>query len=265
MKSLKIFSLALGLLLSISGISAQTIKGKVVDKKSNEPIVGAVITYGNSRGLVTDANGEFTVKSEEVGDVLNVSLVGYKAQKVGLNANTKSLTIHLEEDQTVLNDVVVVGYGTSTREKLTGNVTTITAETLAQYPGSNVLEVLQGRVAGLTLTKSSGVAGAGASINIRGLNTPLGAAVDACGPNGCCVDEAATSTEPLVIIDGIPFINKSISAWEIGAAGAIGPLATISTSDLERIDVLKDADATAIYGSRGANGVILITTKKGLN
>jgi TonB-dependent SusC/RagA subfamily outer membrane receptor len=86
--------------------------------------------------------------------------------------------------------------------------------------------------------------------------------VDSCGPNGCCVDEEATNTEPLIIVDGIPFINQSISAWEIGAAGAIGPLATISTSDLERIDVLKDADATAIYGSRGANGVILITTKK---
>jgi TonB-dependent SusC/RagA subfamily outer membrane receptor len=265
MKSLKIFSVALGLLLSISGISAQTVKGKVVDKKSNEPIVGAVVTYSKGGGSVTDVNGEFTVKSEDAGDGLNVSLIGYKAQKIGLDGKTKNLTIRLEEDQTVLNDVVVVGYGTSTREKLTGNVTTINAETLAQYPGSNVLEVLQGRVSGLTLTKNSGVAGAGASINIRGLNTPLGAAVDACGPNGCCVEEGATNTEPLIIIDGIPFINQSISAWEVGAAGAIGPLSTISTSDLERIDVLKDADATAIYGSRGANGVILITTKKRLN
>ncbi|GHU66717.1 hypothetical protein FACS189413_00200 [Bacteroidia bacterium] len=260
----KIFSsLALGLLLSISGISAQTIKGKVIDKESKEPIVGASVTYGKNGGVATDANGEFTVEAKDAGKSLNILYLGYKAQKVNLKGDT-DLTISLEEDQKALSDVVVIGYGKSTREKLTGNVTTINSETLAQYPGTSVLEVLQGRVSGLTLTKTSGVAGAGASINIRGLKTPFGAAVDACGANGCCVDEAATNTEPLIIVDGVPFLNQSISAWEIGAAGAIGPLATISTSDLERIDVLKDADATAIYGSRGANGVILITTKKEL-
>jgi TonB-dependent SusC/RagA subfamily outer membrane receptor len=263
MKAKTFTSLALGLLLSISGINAQTIKGRVIDKNSNEPVVGASVTYGKDGGVSTNDKGEFTVDAKDAGKSLNISYLGYKAQKVNLKDDT-DLIISLEEDQKALSDVVVIGYGKSSREKLTGNVATITSETLAQYPGTSVLEVLQGRVSGLTLTKTSGVAGAGASINIRGLNTPLGAVVDSCGPNGCCVTEETTNTEPLIIVDGIPFINQSISAWEIGAAGAIGPLATISPSDLERIDILKDADATAIYGSRGANGVILITTKKEL-
>jgi TonB-dependent SusC/RagA subfamily outer membrane receptor len=260
MKAKTFTSLALGLLLSISGINAQTIKGKVIDKSSNEPVVGAVVSYGNNAGTSTDENGEFTVDSKTAGKNLNVSLVGYKAQKVDIKGNT-NLTISLEEDQKALSDVVVIGYGKSSREKLTGNVSTITSETLAQYPGTSVLEVLQGRVSGLSIAKSSGLPGSNASINIRGLNTPSGAVADACG---CCTTDDATNTEPLIIIDGVPFINQSVSALDIGAVGSIGPLATLSTSDLERIDVLKDSDATAIYGSRGANGVILITTKKGI-
>jgi TonB-dependent SusC/RagA subfamily outer membrane receptor len=212
--------------------------------------------------VITDINGEFSVDAKKAGKSVNVSFLGYKEQKVDLNRISENPVINLEEDSKALNEVVITGYGKSTREKATGNVSTITAETLAQYPGTSVIDVLQGRVAGLTIAKSSGLPGSNASINIRGLNTPSGAVGDACG---CCTTGDATNTEPLVIIDGVPFVNQSISALDLGAVGSIGPLATLSTADIERIDVLKDSDATAIYGSRGANGVILITTKKELN
>ncbi|MDR3339024.1 MAG: TonB-dependent receptor plug domain-containing protein [Candidatus Symbiothrix sp.] len=249
----------LSLLLSINGLNAQNVKGKIVDK-NGDPISGATISYGENQGITADNKGEFTVNLAEVGKQFSVNSLGYKSKQVNLNNRSRDLTIQLDEDLKTLDQLVITGYGKSSREKLTGSVSSITAETLAQYPGTSVLEVLQGRVAGLSIAKSSGLSGSNASINIRGLNTPSGAVGDACG---CCTTGESTNTEPLIIIDGVPFINQSISPLDIGAVGATGPLATLSTSDLERIDVLKDADATAIYGSRGANGVILISTKKG--
>jgi TonB-dependent SusC/RagA subfamily outer membrane receptor len=252
----------LGLLLSVGVIDAQTVKGRVIDKNSNEPVVGAVVSYGKNGGVITDINGEFSVDAKKAGKSVNVSFLGYKEQKVDLNRISENPVINLEEDSKTLSEVVITGYGKSTREKATGNISTITSETLEQYPGTSVLEVLQGRVAGLTIAKSNGLAGSNTSINIRGLNTPSGSVTLSAGHSCCGGEDSKPNTEPLIIIDGIPFINQSISPLELGAVGAIGPLATLSTSDIERIDVLKDADATAIYGSRGANGVILITTKK---
>lgn len=252
--------LALGLLLSI-GLNAQQVTGKVVNKTTGLPVAGASIAYGDNSGTITNAQGEFVIDTKVAGKQVDITSVGYKSQKAKLS---KNLTIQLEEDLQNLSEVVVVGYGKTSKDKLTGSVSTITAETLAQYPGTSLIEVLQGRVAGLTIAKTNGIPGANASINIRGTNTLSGAVVDACGSGGCCVTEEAPATEPLIVVDGIPFINQSISPLDIGAVGAIGPLATLSTADIERIDVLKDADATAIYGSRGANGVILITTKSKL-
>lgn len=263
---IRILTVALSILFVSGGLNAQSIKGKVVDK-NGEPIVGATISYGENKGLPTDENGLFSLKKEDAGSELTVSFLGYKTQQVRVNNRTKDLTVTLEEDQKALDQVVVVGYGKLRREKLTGSVTTIDEKTLASYSGKSVLDVLQGRVAGLQIASKSGLPGSGASINIRGVNTIGSAFVDGCGTKGCCSDPNAgnqTNTEPLVIVDGIPFINQSVSALEIGAAGATGPLATLSTSDIERIDILKDADATAIYGSRGSNGVILISTKRGL-
>jgi TonB-dependent SusC/RagA subfamily outer membrane receptor len=256
----KFLFLALGILLSI-GLNAQQFTGKVVNKTTGLPVAGASIAYGDNSGTVTNDQGEFVVDKKVAGKQVEITSVGYKSQKVKLN---KDLTVQLEEDLENLSEVVVVGYGRTSKDKLTGSVATITSETLAQYPGTSLVEVLQGRVAGLTISKSSGIPGAKASINIRGTNTLSGALVDACGSGGCCVTEEPVNTEPLIVVDGVPFINQSISPLDVGAVGAIGPLATLSTADVERIDVLKDADATAIYGSRGANGVILITTKSAL-
>lgn len=266
MKSkIKLFAVILGVLFTANELNAQVINGKVVDK-NGEPISGATIAYGENKGVTSDANGLFTINREDVGSEFTVSFLGYKSQQVKVS-DKKELTVTLEEDQKVLDQVVVVGYGKLKREKLTGSVTTIDEATLATYSGKSVLDVLQGRVAGLQVASKSGLPGAGASINIRGVNTIGSSFVDACGEKGCCTDPNAddqTNTEPLIIVDGVPFINQSVSALSIGAAGATGPLATLSTSDIERIDILKDADATAIYGSRGANGVILISTKRGL-
>ncbi|MDR2564211.1 MAG: TonB-dependent receptor plug domain-containing protein [Prevotellaceae bacterium] len=254
---LKISVTILSFLLLSGHLNAQSLKGKIVDKKSGEPIAGAVVAYDKG-SVLTDDQGTFTVNQKESGDRLSVSILGYKSQEVALGDRPQNLVIRLDAEQKALSEVVVTGYGKSSKEKLIGSVSTITAETLAQYPGTNLLEVLQGRVAGLTIARSSGLAGSATSINIRGVNTFTSGA-SGCA---CCISGEVTNTEPLVIVDGVPFINQSVSPLDLGAVGSIGPLATLSTSDVERIDILKDADATAIYGSRGANGVILITTKK---
>ena len=256
---LRISISVLGILLLSGALSAQSLKGKIVDNKSGEPIAGAVVAYDKG-SISTDDQGGFSVKENESGDRLTISSLGYKSQEITVGDRSQHLVIRLEEDKKALDQVVVTGYGKSSKEKLTGSVSTITAETLAQYPGTNLLEVLQGRIAGLTIARTSGLQGSATSINIRGVNTFTSGA----SGHTCCVsgDATNTNTEPLVIIDGVPFINQSVSPLDLGAVGAVGPLATLSTSDVERIDVLKDADATAIYGSRGANGVILITTKK---
>lgn len=254
----------LSLLLSIGGLSAQSVdvKVKVTDKKG-EPVSGAVVTYGKKQGVVADANGEVTINKKSAGNKITVRYLGFKQQEINLNDESENLSIVLEEDPKELGDVVVIGYGKTLKRKATGTISTITRETLDQYPGTNLQEILQGRVAGLTLTKTSGLPGSNSSLNIRGVNTLSSS--DG-GGHACCGGGAPTptNTEPLIVIDGVPFINQSISPLDIGAVGEIGPLASLSTADIERIDVLRDSDATAIYGSRGANGVILITTKSSL-
>jgi TonB-dependent SusC/RagA subfamily outer membrane receptor len=261
----KIFLAVATLLLTFSAIKAENIKGKVLDENGN-PIIGAVITYGKT-GVTADSNGEFSIDYSKTGGKIKVSFLGYKPKEVKLGKNAEDLLITLEEDAKALQQVVVVGYGKTSKEKNTGSVTSITAETLERYSGKSVLDVLQGRVAGLQISSRNGLPGSSAKINIRGTNTIGSSFVDGCGHESCCVDPDAdkqTVTEPLIVVDGVPFINQSVSTLAIGAAGATGPLATLSASDIERIDILKDADATAIYGTRGSNGVILITTKRGL-
>jgi TonB-dependent SusC/RagA subfamily outer membrane receptor len=249
------------LFLTGSLLNAQTtIKGKVVSK-NNEPLVGAVVSLGET-ATETNDKGEFAIKSATAANnTIKVSLLGYATQEVTVDDASAKQTIQLAKSAEELDDAVVIGYGKSSKKKATGTVSTISRETLEQYPGTNVLEVLQGRVSGLTVAKTSGLPGSSASINIRGVTTIDEGFVDACGSGGCCGTTEGTKVEPLIVIDGVPFINESISPLDIGAVGSIGPLASLSTDDVERIDVLKDSDATAIYGARGANGVILITTK----
>ncbi|MDR0726003.1 MAG: TonB-dependent receptor plug domain-containing protein [Prevotellaceae bacterium] len=259
--NIRFIVLLVGTVLTAGILNAQTIKGKVIST-NNDPLVGAVVTLGDA-ATETNDKGEFAIKTAKANNnTIKVSLLGYNSQEIAVEDVSAAQTVQLAKSTENLDDVVVIGYGKSTKKKSTGTVSTITRETLEQYPGTSLLEVLQGRVAGLSISKTSGLPGSNASINIRGVNTIS----DGGGGHGCCGGGAPTSTnvEPLIVVDGVPFINQSISPLDIGAVGAIGPLASLSTTDIERIDVLKDSDATAIYGSRGANGVILITTKSSL-
>lgn len=204
-----------------------TIKGTVVDSKG-APIPGANIKVKNNPNAVaTNANGEFTITAASGSDVLVVSFIGYKTQEVPVN-NQTSIKITLEELNSELNEVVVIGFGTQRKRDLTGSIVSIEAEEITARPGPDPMESLQGRVPGLDITRTSGQAGAGVNIQLRGNRS------------------FTADGTPLFIIDGLP-----------------GDYSTINANDIESIEVLKDAASTAAYGSNGANGVIIVTTKNG--
>ena len=199
--------------------------GRVAD--SQGPLIGAtVMEKGTNNGTVTDFNGNFTL-SVKSGATLVVSYVGYETQEVRAGEN---LHITLQEDGHIVNEVVVIGYGTQRREAVTGSVANIGCEKLNQIAASNAAQALQGRVAGVLMTQTNSKPGAEMQIRIRGQRS------------------LTASNDPLIVLDGIPFM---------------GNLSDINPADIKSMDILKDASATAIYGSRGANGVIIITTAKG--
>ena len=199
--------------------------GYVAD--SQGPLIGAtVMEKGTNNGTVTDFNGFFTLNVKP-GATIVVSYVGYVSQEVKAGDNLK---INLKEDGHVVNEVVVIGYGTQRREAVTGSVANIGGEKLNQVAATNAAQALQGRVAGVLMTQTSSKPGAEMQIRIRGQRS------------------LTASNDPLIVLDGIPFM---------------GQLSDINPTDIKSMDILKDASATAIYGSRGANGVIIITTVKG--
>ena len=199
--------------------------GRVAD--SQGPLIGAtVMEKGTNNGTVTDFNGNFTL-SVKSGATLVVSYVGYETQEVRAGEN---MHITLQEDGHIVNEVVVIGYGTQRREAVTGSVANIGGEKLNQIAASNAAQALQGRVAGVLMTQTNSKPGAEMQIRIRGQRS------------------LTASNDPLIVLDGIPFM---------------GNLSDINPADIKSMDILKDASATAIYGSRGANGVIIITTAKG--
>ena len=194
---------------------------------SQGPLIGAtVMEKGTNNGTVTDFNGFFTLNVKP-GATIVVSYVGYVSQEVKAGDNLK---INLKEDGHVVNEVVVIGYGTQRREAVTGSVANIGGEKLNQVAATNAAQALQGRVAGVLMTQTSSKPGAEMQIRIRGQRS------------------LTASNDPLIVLDGIPFM---------------GQLSDINPADIKSMDILKDASATAIYGSRGANGVIIITTVKG--
>jgi TonB-linked SusC/RagA family outer membrane protein len=207
----------------------RSVSGLVTDEK-NVPLPGVnVVIKGTIRGTSTDAKGTFQLALPEGNNVvLTFSFVGYQSQDVAVG-NKTSLTVSLAPDVNALEEVVVIGYGAVKKRDLTGSVVQLKSEQLKEVPTANVLEAAQGKIAGADITRNSGQAGAGVSIRIRG-NRSIG------GNNA-----------PLIIVDGVQY----------------GNLEDINANDIETMDVLKDASSIAIYGSRGANGVILITTKKG--
>ena len=211
------------------GAWAQGIVKGTVNDETGEPVIGASVrVIGTKTGGVTDINGQFNVTADRNAQ-LEVSYVGFVSQRVAVNGR-QNIIIVLREDNTTLNDVVVIGYGTQRREAVTGSVANIGGEKLNQIAASNAAQALQGRVAGVLMTQTSSKPGEEMQIRIRGQRS------------------LTASNDPLIVLDGIPFM---------------GQLSDINPSDIKSMDILKDASATAIYGSRGANGVILITTEKG--
>ncbi|MBO4673034.1 MAG: TonB-dependent receptor [Bacteroidaceae bacterium] len=227
--------------------SAQKIQGTIVDATSGESIIGATVKYGDGKGVTTDFDGHFAIDVKSLPVKLNISFTGYKSQNITVYDDEEEINVKLLEKRSYLNDVVVVGYGTQSRTQLTGSVTTVKADVFENSTASTLDAALSGQVAGLNVTAASGQPGAESSIRIRGGNS------------------VNASNEPLYVVDGfIYFKDPSTGSTGLSAIdGSLNPLATINPNDIESIEVLKDVSATAIYGSRGANGVILITTKKG--
>lgn len=211
------------------GQQASKVTGTVVDA-NGEAIIGAsVLVKGTSNGTVTNIDGQFTIMNAPQNATLQISYVGYKSQTVAVNGRSV-LKVVLQEDAAVLDEVVVVGYGVQRKSDVTGALARVDEKVLESKPVANAFEAMQGKVAGVDITTGSRPGELG-SIRIRG-NRSISA-----------------SNEPLYVVDGVPLNSGGIDA--------------LNTNDIESIDILKDASSTAIYGSRGANGVVLITTKRG--
>lgn len=221
----------------------RTVEGTVTSE-TGEPLGGATVRLASQpgQGTVTDIDGFFSI-SATPDDVIIVTFVGYQTTEITVGDRT-SFTIILELDQQLLSEVVVVGYGIQQRSDLTGSIASISAEEIANQPVASLDAALQGRASGVFVSSPSGTPGAGISVNIRG-QTSLSA-----------------SSEPLYVIDGVPIISEDLSGLFSGGQ-ATNSLADLNPNDIASIEILKDASATAIYGSRGANGVVLITTRRG--
>ena len=228
-------TLVCGLALSATAFAQQVIvKGHVKDS-AGEPIIGAAIRVnGQSGGAVTDIDGNFSIKADK-GATVTVSYVGYEQAKVSVSNN---MVITLQEDNQSLKEVVVIGYGVARKNDLTGSVTAIKPDDKNHGLQTNAQDMIQGKIAGVNVTSNDGTPGAGARIRVRG-----GSSLTA-------------SNDPLIVIDGLAMDDK-------GVKGLANPLSMVNPNDIETFTVLKDASATAIYGSRASNGVIIITTKKG--
>ena len=231
---MRMLGLILGLFLSVSAFAQIDVKGHVKDA-TGEPIIGATVRVdGTQTATVSDFDGNFVLKAEQ-GANITVSYIGYQSQTVKA---APSLVITLQDDAAVLNEVVVIGYGAVKKSDLTGSVTALKPDTKNKGLVVNAQEMMQGKIAGVNVTSDGGTPGGGSTIRIRG-----GSSLNA-------------SNSPLIVIDGVPMDNN-------GVKGLANPLSMVNPQDIESFNVLKDASATAIYGSRGSNGVIIITTKKG--
>ncbi|NCC10290.1 MAG: TonB-dependent receptor [Bacteroidia bacterium] len=230
-----ILPLLIGLFLSLGAYAQQiTVKGHVKDA-SGEPIIGAnVVVKGTSTGTITDFDGNFTLNAPQ-NSLLSITFVGYKNIEVKA---AKSVVVTLEDDSQVLDAVVVIGYGTVKKNDMTGSVTAIKPDKISKGITTSAQDMMTGKIAGVNVVSKGGTPGGGATIRVRG-----GSSLNA-------------SNDPLIVIDGLAMDND-------GVKGLSNPLALVNPNDIETFTVLKDASATAIYGSRASNGVILITTKKG--
>ena len=227
--------------------SATPIIGKVTDAGTGEAIIGATIYDSRThQGVITDAEGIFRIDVAMFPSELSISYVGYEQQNIRVKGDDDDIVVALKEESHKLSEIVVVGYGTQKRTQLTGSVTTLDKDVLKNSVVPTIDGILSGAVAGVQVTTSN-QPGAASTIRIRGGNS------------------VNANNDPLYVIDGFIYYADagSRSTGVSGIQGGVSPLAFLNASDIESIEVLKDVSATAIYGSRGANGVILITTKSG--
>ena len=220
------------------------VEGTIMDASTQELLIGAnIIEQGTNNGEITDIDGKFTLEVSPSSELL-ISYIGYKDKLVQVAEG--EIIIYLESDAALLNEVVVVGYGSQRKSDLTGAISSIGEKELKQLPSTGIEQALQGRSAGVYITQNSGSPGGAMSVRIRGAGSTL-------------------TTEPLYVIDGIPITNDNAGSSNLrdGQGQNTNALTTINPNDIESIEILKDASATAIYGSRAANGVVIITTKKG--
>jgi len=220
------------------------IHGRVTDSLGN-PLVGAsVMVKGSNRGTTTDSKGDFVLAEVKNSEILNISYTGYITKQYKINGN-ENFTVLLNKSISPLDEIQIIAYGQTTKRFQVGNVSTVTSDEIGKQPVLNPLLALEGRVPGLEITQLSGMNGGGVTVRIQGRNS------------------IQNGLDPLIVIDGVPFPSQlTNTGFETIVQGG-SPLNYVNPADIESIDVLKDADATAIYGSRAANGAILITTKKG--
>lgn len=227
--------------LTLSAQTSHTVSGTVKDAPG-EPLIGvSVVITGTGTGTVTDADGHYRISLPEGKTQLTFSYVGFEPQTVN-TAGRNTIDITLREDARALDEVVVVGYGVQRKRDVTTSISSVKASEIGDMSVSSIEQALAGRMAGVQITQPNGTPGAGFGVKVRGVGT------------------ITAGSSPLYVIDGVPLSDDTGSATGI----TVSPLASISTQDIESIEVLKDASASAIYGSRGSNGVVIITTKKGL-
>jgi TonB-linked SusC/RagA family outer membrane protein len=225
-----------------------SVKGRVTDNKTNEPLIGASIQIkGSSLGTVSDIDGRYGIQISGNQTVLIFSYTGYQSQEVSIDGRTE-INVQLATDVQTLQELVVVGYGVQQKSQITGAISSIRNEDFRDQPLSNLASSIQGRVSGLNVITPSGTPGAGLIVSVRG------------------------SSNPLYVVDGIPMLSESNSALStsfdtdrnvVGKGQNVSSISDINPNDIESIEILKDASAAAIYGARAANGVVLITTKRG--
>lgn len=234
-------------MLSFGFIAAQSVSGTVSD--ATGPLPGAsVVVKGTTNGTQTDFDGNYTLDNVAADAIIVFSYVGFKTQEIAVNGQS-TINVTMVEDAQTLDEVVIIGYGQTTVKDATGAVAAVTSEDFNQGVISSPEQLIQGKTAGVQISQSSGEPGAGIALRIRGTGSVRG------------------NNSPLFVIDGVPVSNESVSASgaDVGAgtSGSKNPLNFLNPNDIESMSILKDASATAIYGSRGANGVVVITTKSG--
>jgi TonB-dependent starch-binding outer membrane protein SusC len=232
------------LMSSFSSFGQATVSGKVSTKQGDRLPGVNVIIKGTAQGTTTDSNGKFVLDVPDNNAILTFTFIGYSNQEVVVGNKTE-FDIIMEEDVQSLEEVLVVGYGTVKKSDLTGSVSSVKGDVFKDMPVLSVDQALQGRAAGVQVTQSSAAPGGGLSVRVRGANSLI------------------SGSEPLYVIDGLPIYPDNNSYGTGGDRQSKNALAALNPNDIESIEVLKDASATSVYGSRGANGVVLITTKRG--